>query len=294
MLSVRDLVRQIPAEWQENVKHRAALSLPRVPRPDPATRAARAGSRRGSGASRRSPTSSTAGAATCRPSRSTWSRCRRRAARPTCSGSGSPRRSASTASTSQLDGERVNPSLGVARDRADPPHQPRGQRGARAGRTTARWSASCSPTRPCRAAPGPRGSPSRPTYTRGRASSRRRGSRRSARRGYDVIGDLDDLRGRPAGAGLRRPRPPRRGAGRPVPRSTRSRRCCSTTPGCSASSARPQRRAARHPAAARAAVPAADVPLAREARPPARGRQPRVACAMKAYRRARGRSSRSA
>src|SRR5690606_11766738 len=26
VLSVRDLVRQIPAEWQENVKHRAALS----------------------------------------------------------------------------------------------------------------------------------------------------------------------------------------------------------------------------------------------------------------------------
>ena len=29
VLSVRDLVRQIPAEWQENVKHRAALSLRR-------------------------------------------------------------------------------------------------------------------------------------------------------------------------------------------------------------------------------------------------------------------------
>ena len=29
VLSVRDLVRQIPAEWQENVKHRAALSYGR-------------------------------------------------------------------------------------------------------------------------------------------------------------------------------------------------------------------------------------------------------------------------
>ncbi len=29
MLSVRDLVRQIPAEWQETVKHRAALSYGR-------------------------------------------------------------------------------------------------------------------------------------------------------------------------------------------------------------------------------------------------------------------------
>ena len=35
VLSVRDLVRQIPAEWQENVKHRAALTYGALPRPDP-------------------------------------------------------------------------------------------------------------------------------------------------------------------------------------------------------------------------------------------------------------------
>ena len=34
VLSARDLVRQIPAEWQENVKHRRTRRLPRVPRQD--------------------------------------------------------------------------------------------------------------------------------------------------------------------------------------------------------------------------------------------------------------------
>ena len=39
VLSVRDLVRQIPAEWQENVKHRSGDELRPVPRADPRTRA---------------------------------------------------------------------------------------------------------------------------------------------------------------------------------------------------------------------------------------------------------------
>ena len=42
VLSVRDLVRQIPAEWQENVKHRSALSygrfLERIEDPERSTR----------------------------------------------------------------------------------------------------------------------------------------------------------------------------------------------------------------------------------------------------------------
>ena len=75
VLSARDLVRQIPAEWQENVKHRRNVGYrafldkitdPRAP----------ASWRPGSGASRRCPTSSTAGAARCRPSGCTWSPCR--------------------------------------------------------------------------------------------------------------------------------------------------------------------------------------------------------------------------
>ncbi len=71
VLSVRDLVRQIPAEWQENVKHRSGMSYARFLTGSP-TRPATAGSRPGSGASRRSRRSSTAGAPTCRPSGSTW------------------------------------------------------------------------------------------------------------------------------------------------------------------------------------------------------------------------------
>ena len=39
VLSVRDLVRQIPAEWQENVKHRSGDQLRPVPRADHGTRA---------------------------------------------------------------------------------------------------------------------------------------------------------------------------------------------------------------------------------------------------------------
>ena len=61
VLSVRDLVRQIPAEWQENVKHRARAQLraflDQIRDPERG-----AGSAAGSGGSRRSPTSSTAGA----------------------------------------------------------------------------------------------------------------------------------------------------------------------------------------------------------------------------------------
>ncbi len=39
VLSVRDLVRQIPAEWQENVKHRSGIAYQALPRPDPRPRA---------------------------------------------------------------------------------------------------------------------------------------------------------------------------------------------------------------------------------------------------------------
>ena len=101
VLSVRDLVRQIPAEWQENVKHRSAAELSRGSSSGSATPSGRAAHRRpGSGACRRSPTSSTAGATTCRPSASTWSPCRRPARRRGCCGSASPAPSGSTGSTS--------------------------------------------------------------------------------------------------------------------------------------------------------------------------------------------------
>ena len=79
---------------------RAAVSYGDFLDADPGPRAGQPDRHRGSGASRRSRTSSTAGATTCRPSTCTSSPSRRRAVRPSCSGSGSARRSASTASTS--------------------------------------------------------------------------------------------------------------------------------------------------------------------------------------------------
>ena len=132
MLSVRDLVRQIPAEWQENVKHRAALSygafLEQIQDPR----------REG-----RIPTwfwgvqevpdildrwghdlpPEHVHVVTVPPP------------------GGSPdllwKRFVEAFGLDgidlQLDGERMNPSLGVGRDHPDPADQPRGQRGARAG-----------------------------------------------------------------------------------------------------------------------------------------------------------------
>ena len=67
-LSVRDLVRQIPAEWQENVKHRRELGYGEF-LSSSATPRGRGASPRGSGARRRSPTSSTAGAGDLPPER---------------------------------------------------------------------------------------------------------------------------------------------------------------------------------------------------------------------------------
>ena len=200
MLSVRDLVRQIPAEWQENVKHRAHAQLPRVPRPD--HRPARATGELGvvvlgRPGDPRHPRP--LGRTTCRPSGCTWSRCRRRAAPPRPAVEAvQPRRSASTASTSSSTTERRQPVARRARDRADPADQP------------ARSTTACSSRRRLPAA-GPRAArPPDPVAAHRLAAARRcrptcalgdgavgaPGSRSSQRRGYDVVGDLDDLRGR--------------------------------------------------------------------------------------------------
>jgi hypothetical protein len=80
------------------------------------------------------------GRTTCRPSGSTWSPCRRRVRAATCCGSGSARRSASTARPRPRR-RAGQPVARRARDRADAPDQPRGQRG--------RWS-------PATTGPGPR------------------------------------------------------------------------------------------------------------------------------------------
>ena len=294
VLSVRDLVRQIPAEWQENVKHRSRLSYrrfldqirdperasrigtlvlgragdPRHPRPlgpRPAARAGPPGHRAAAG--RRARAALEAVQPGLRP--------RRHRPRPR--------------------GRAGQPVARRARDRAAPPDQPPRQPRRSRPPTTGRWCASCSPTRPC---PGARGSPRLAlppdVHPWVAGARRRRGSTRSRRRGYDVVGDLGDLVGAPPVTGVRRPRPPRRGAGRRRRASTRSRRCCSRTPGCGATEERLHGELAR------------DAPRA-GARPTC-GR--RTGCARRScagcersrlgrgllgvYRAARGRSSRSA
>ena len=94
-------------------------------------------------------------------------------------------------------GRAAQPLAGRARDDAAAPDQPAGQRRARARPTTGRWSASCSPTRPCRGAPGHPGWRCRRTCTRGCRSCPASWIAEIQRRGYDVVGDLDDLVGAP-------------------------------------------------------------------------------------------------
>ena len=77
------------------------------------TRPGPGSSRPGSGACRRCPTSSTAGAARCLPTGCTSSRSPSREPRATCSGSGSPRSLGLEGVDLELETDRANPSLGV-------------------------------------------------------------------------------------------------------------------------------------------------------------------------------------
>ena len=270
MLSVRDLVRQIPAEWQENVKHRAALSygafLDQIQDPR----------REG-----RIPTwfwgvqeipdildrwghdlpPEHVHVVTVPPA------------------GGSPellwKRFVEAFGLDgidlQLDGERVNPSLGVGRDHADPADQPRRQRGARAGLLPAAGPRAARP--PDAVAPhrAPRGSPCRPTSTRGRAGLEESWIAEIQARGYDVIGDLDDLRGAPPVDDYADPDHP--------DESLVSGAAVDALKAVLLDHARLQRELGQRDGelvdtqrSAGEGPPAADVPLAREARPPPRER----------------------
>ena len=277
VLSVRDLTRQIPAEWQENVKHRRGFRYSRfldlIQDPDRAD----AGSPRGSGASRRSPRSSTAGPTTCRPSASTSSPCRRRAARPRCCGSASRRPSASTASTSTSRPAAATPRSACPRSRCCAASTTRSTSGSRPS-TTAPWSASCSPTRPSRSAAARRGSACRPTLQPvGRRPRALLGRRDRPQRGYDVIGDVAELVGSPPFDGT----PAEEAAGPPGPTPTGPASGPSPAPASPRSPAllvdnarmreeeeRLRDELARDPAGPRAGLPAPDLPRAREGRAP--------------------------
>ena len=102
-MSVRDLVRQVPAEWQENVKHRRTLGyrdfLDRIM--DPASTGRGRDLVLGGPGHPRDPRPG--GRPTCRRSTSTSSPSPSPARPATCSGSGSRRSSASTPTRSTLD-----------------------------------------------------------------------------------------------------------------------------------------------------------------------------------------------
>ena len=240
-----------------------------LPQPDPGPGARPAGSAPGSGACRRSRTSSTGGATTCLPSTCTWSPCRRRAHRRPAVEAVLPRRSASTASTSTSRPSGSTRRSGVPETALIRRINRKRQQATCTRPTTGRWCASCSPTRRCRGARGRRGwrlPPDVHPWVQELSESwvdeiRRRGLRRrrraratwSARRRSTEYADPDRPAERQvADAGVdaikallleNAPAAPRGGAA--------------------------ARRAARRAPRARAVLPPADVPAAREGGPPA-------------------------
>ena len=294
MLSVRDLVRQIPAEWQENVKHRSGLSygrfLDQIQDPD------REDSRIATWfwGVQEIPDILNRWGHDLPPERvhlvtvpppggppdllwerfSTGLRARRPRPRP--------------------GGGARQPLARRAGDGAAAADQPVGQPGARAGRLPAAGARAAGPpdavaaaqVAAARAAAGR--APVGPGPRRGPGSSEIEG------RGYDVVGDLDDLVGPAGDREVRRPRPTRRAPGR------RRRRRLDQGAAARERPAAPRgggarRGAGRDPEGARALLPAADVPAAREDRPPAPGEPgPPGAVRSGPTAFARGRSSRSA
>ena len=290
VLSVRDLVRQIPAEWQENVKHRSVISYARFLEQirDPA-----------------------------RESRiATWfwgvqevpDILDRWGARP-APGAGPPghgaaaRRAAGPAVAAvraafgldgldlDLEAERANPSLGVPETALRAPDQPLGQPRCSSPPTTGRWSASCWPTRRSRSAPGSPRLALPPDVHPWAQQVEASWIEEIEKRGYDVVGDLADLVGPRPAAG--RTRTGRRRSRWPAPRSTRSGRCCWRTRGCGTprsgsptSCARPRWRSSAPTCARRTGCARRSCGDSQESRT-GRG-------LLKGYRRARGRSSLSA
>ena len=264
MLSVRDLVRQIPAEWQENVKHRSRITYARFldqirdPARESPDRA------RGSGGCRRSPTSSTAGAHDLPPERVHL---------VTVPPPGGPPDAAVAAVQHGLRPRRPRPRpRGRAgqpvprrpRDRAGAPDQPARQpRASRRAdyrplvrellahqtlsrrRRLAAAGAAAGPAPVGRGAHGVLGR--RDRAARATTSSATSTTSPARRRSRDYV-DPDH---------------PRRGARSPTRRSTRSRRCCSRTPGCAPTRSELQAELDEAQRRARAVLPAPDVPLAR-------------------------------
>ena len=290
ILSVRDLVRQIPAEWQENVKHRAGLSyrdfLTRIQDPE---RASRIGSwfwgvqeipdilnRWGHDLPPEHvhlvtvPPPGRAGPAL----EAVQHGVRARRPRPR------PR------------GRAGQPVARRPRDRADPPDQPQGQQGPAPARLPAAGPRAARPPDAVAAHASPRLAlpPDVHPWVQELSQSWVEEIRR---RGYDVVGELERPGRRPAGRRTTPTRTAPRSGRSPRPVSTRSRRCCSTTPGCatrrSGCTASCTRRTSRWsgPTCGRRTGCARRSCAGWRAACPARA-------LLKVYRAARGRSSRSA
>ena len=264
VLSVRDLVRQIPAEWQENVKHRSAMSYarflsritdPEPQQPDRVVVLERPGDPRDPRPLGRRP------AARARPPR--HGAVAGRGARP--------------AVEAVLPGFRARghrpragrragqPVARRPRDGADPPHQPVGQPACSNPPTTGRWCASCWPTRPCRSrvlSPRLALPPEQVPWVQEREAAF---VAEIERRGYDVVGDLHDLRGNPALHPYVDPDRPRERdvAGAAV---DAIKALLLDNARLRAEEARLQRRARRDPGGAAAVLPPAVLPDAREGR----------------------------
>ena len=232
ILSVRDLVRQIPAEWQENVKHRGRPQLRGLPRADPGP---------GAGQPDRQLVLGRPGDPRHPQPLGPRPAARARAPGHRAAARAPPDLLWKRFSTAfgldgidlDLEAERVNPSLGVPeialirrinrranKDLHPPDYRPL-VRELLAHQTLSQRTSS-----PRLALP-----PDVHPWVQELSQSWVEEIRR---RGYDVVGELDRPDRRAGRDGLRRPRPPRRAPGRRRRPSTRSRRCCSTTPGCGA------------------------------------------------------------
>ena len=189
-------------------------ALRRLPRPDPRPRAGHAGSGRGSGACRRSPTSSTAGARTCRPQQVHLVTVPPPGGAPELLWKRFSQAFGLDGIDLDLEGERHNPSLGVPETTLLRRINRKANAELAPGRLPAAGPRAAGPPDPVPAHAARRAWRCRRTCTRGSRSCRRRGSPRSRRRGYDVVGDLGDLVGAPPVAEYADPDRPRRAPGR--------------------------------------------------------------------------------
>ena len=232
MLSVRDLVRQIPAEWQENVKHRSGMSYARfLARITDPARNSRIASWFWS--VQEVPEILDRWGADLPPERIHLVTVPSPGGAPDLLWKRFSQAFGLEGIDLVLEDERVNPSLGRPRDGADPPDQPLGQPRARARRLPPARPRAAGP--PDAVAPGAvaAAGPAAGTGALGGRSARRRSSPRSS-----GAATTSSATSTTCGATRRCTRTStptgRANATSPARPSTPSRPCSSRTPGCAA------------------------------------------------------------